>query len=418
LSNKNNISQFDNLFKEGLSGHSVPTPSGAFQGISQGLSIGSVAGSAAVGIKLLVGSIVAVTIATTAYFAINTDAKKNDAQIAVEQTNNVISNIATNKENAVTVLEQPQPTEKIQNKVNVVIDGTAKSASVKNNALLNTFSLNEVTTEDKKIIEITPKTAVLEAETSKSIIYPIFSIINIAGNACPYSKAIFNVYPANNAVAWFINDEKVATNTSNCAYVFNQKGYYKIECYSNKTKIADTFIEIGMAKASINYIDMGEGLTEAKADVSGIKSLVWMINGQLVSEVNGFVYNANHYKNEPYLITTDYRGCKDTFYKNSAKTNSSAYFILGKENTITPNGDGLNDEYEFEIAGQTFFSMAVYDKNEQIIYNTTNPKAYWNGIDFRTQKVAENGVYNIVFTYKLVGENENNFKYVRINLLK
>jgi len=424
LSNNNNISQFDNLFKEGLSGHSVSAPAGAFQGISNGLTTGVAANTGvAFGLKWVAGVLAAVTIATTAYFALKTSPQDN-ANAVFSENNNELSVKIKNETNLESDNLDNTSFESGSINISSEASGSFKNTIDKNGSVVidDNKTIDTRNFDDKKLAETSIKTAVAEADLPTSAVVDRFninrSIINITGSICPNSRAMLHIHPANETVVWYVNDEKVASNTHNCSYIFNQKGLYKISCYMNKNKVADTVIEVGLATAVVNYIDLGSGMTEAKAEIIGVKSLVWMSSGQPVSDINGFVYNANHFKNEPYLITTDYRGCKDTFYKNVDKSNSSPYFYLGKENTITPNGDGLNDVYEFEIEGQTFFSMAVYDKNDQIVYSTNDPKAYWNGIDARTQKVAENGVYNIVFTYKMVGENDNNFKYVRINLLK
>jgi gliding motility-associated-like protein len=67
-------------------------------------------------------------------------------------------------------------------------------------------------------------------------------------------------------------------------------------------------------------------------------------------------------------------------------------------NAFTPNGDGLNDVFRplmnADLVRQ--FSMSIYNKWGQRIFDTTNASEGWNGVN------ALPGVYNWVISYSNV----------------
>ncbi|MCJ8211633.1 gliding motility-associated C-terminal domain-containing protein [Mucilaginibacter sp. RS28] len=65
-------------------------------------------------------------------------------------------------------------------------------------------------------------------------------------------------------------------------------------------------------------------------------------------------------------------------------------------NTFTPNNDGINDYFKFELEGYvTFNSLTIYDRNGQIVYSTQSQQDYWDGT--YKGKAAPAGVYYWVF---------------------
>jgi gliding motility-associated-like protein len=70
-------------------------------------------------------------------------------------------------------------------------------------------------------------------------------------------------------------------------------------------------------------------------------------------------------------------------------------------NAFTPNGDGLNDTFrpvvDYERVRQ--FSMVIYNRWGQLVFETTNPAEGWDG------KNAPAGVYSWVISYSdMVGK--------------
>ncbi len=67
----NNISQFDELFREGLEQHSIQAPKGVFEAVSQATTAGVQVGAKAVITKWIIGGMVAVGMGTAAYVVLS-----------------------------------------------------------------------------------------------------------------------------------------------------------------------------------------------------------------------------------------------------------------------------------------------------------------------------------------------------------
>jgi len=82
--------------------------------------------------------------------------------------------------------------------------------------------------------------------------------------------------------------------------------------------------------------------------------------------------------------STDYRVIA---YKNGEPMISSVsntiemrkYFSLYIPNTFTPNGDELNDVFQAVGGGLSSFSMLIFNKWGQLLYETDDIKASWDG---------------------------------------
>ena len=70
-------------------------------------------------------------------------------------------------------------------------------------------------------------------------------------------------------------------------------------------------------------------------------------------------------------------------------------FYFNVPNAFTPNNDGLNDTFRpvVDYERVRMFSMVIYNRWGQLIYETTNPAEGWNGKD------APAGVYTWTITY-------------------
>ncbi|HAH60045.1 MAG TPA: PKD domain-containing protein, partial [Bacteroidales bacterium] len=71
------------------------------------------------------------------------------------------------------------------------------------------------------------------------------------------------------------------------------------------------------------------------------------------------------------------------------------WFPFNIPNAFTPNGDGLNDTFKPVVNAELVrqFSMSIYNKWGQRIFETSNAAEGWNGED------ALPGVYNWVISY-------------------
>lgn len=68
-------------------------------------------------------------------------------------------------------------------------------------------------------------------------------------------------------------------------------------------------------------------------------------------------------------------------------------------NTFTPNGDGINDELILSLEGLTDVSFVVLDKNNKVVYSSTQTNVAWDG-KIQNGDLAPAGIYHYFFTGK------------------
>lgn len=71
--------------------------------------------------------------------------------------------------------------------------------------------------------------------------------------------------------------------------------------------------------------------------------------------------------------------------------------MLFVPNAFTPNGDYLNDQYSWYHASIKDFNIRIYDRWGELIYQASNPEAYWNAL-YKGTPVPE-GVYIYMISY-------------------
>ncbi len=87
------------------------------------------------------------------------------------------------------------------------------------------------------------------------------------------------------------------------------------------------------------------------------------------------------------LVVTDSAGCNGYF---SIETKVECNIFI--PSAFTPNGDGLNEFFTAIVAGYTQFSLVVYDRWGNAVYETDSPAKGWDGLDPQG-KPAQNDVY-------------------------
>lgn len=102
------------------------------------------------------------------------------------------------------------------------------------------------------------------------------------------------------------------------------------------------------------------------------------------------------------LITQNQFGCADTLIKIlEVEDFITAYF----PNSFTPNGDGRNDAFGLYGASTGGYSMQIFNRWGQVIFNSENGYETWNGTDSKGNAAPE-GIY----VYNLVIANDKSKK--------
>ncbi len=98
-------------------------------------------------------------------------------------------------------------------------------------------------------------------------------------------------------------------------------------------------------------------------------------------------------------IVTHPSGCMDTLIQLVDVRPEVRYHL---PNAFTPNSDALNDTYLGVglMDGATNFSMTIWNRWGEMIFETNNPDEGWNGRKFNSGVESPNGVYVVVVTFR------------------
>src|SRR5690606_26674477 len=77
---------------------------------------------------------------------------------------------------------------------------------------------------------------------------------------------------------------------------------------------------------------------------------------------------------------------------------------------LTPNGDGINDEFSLAgVANISEFRVSVFSQGGGLVYESNDPNFQWNGRD-RAGKIVPKGTYYIQITALGMDEQPFDFK--------
>lgn len=139
------------------------------------------------------------------------------------------------------------------------------------------------------------------------------------------------------------------------------------------------------------------------ANFPEVNGTIWFEESYLLEATKGYASYEWSTGDTTWYITVTEEGHYSVILKNEQGCQSmdtvmmmNAMVPVIVPNAFTPNGDGLNDTFKpivnTELVRQ--FSMSIYNKWGQLIYETRNASKGWNGED------ALPGVYNWVISYE------------------
>jgi len=109
---------------------------------------------------------------------------------------------------------------------------------------------------------------------------------------------------------------------------------------------------------------------------------------------------------EVHLLVTHPEGCQDSITRYIEVEPRVQWFM---PNAFSPNGDGQNDEFVGTglMYGATEFSMAIWNRWGEMVFETNNPTEGWNGRAQQTGGISPAGVY----TYQVYFKGPRGEKY-------
>lgn len=99
------------------------------------------------------------------------------------------------------------------------------------------------------------------------------------------------------------------------------------------------------------------------------------------------------------LVVFHESGCTDTTWQMLDVIPEVRYFL---PNAFTPNGDGVNDGFRGTgiLEGATNFSMTIWDRYGEKLFETNDPHEAWNGRKYNAGQIAPQGVYVVVVKFR------------------
>ncbi len=106
------------------------------------------------------------------------------------------------------------------------------------------------------------------------------------------------------------------------------------------------------------------------------------------------------------LVVKSPEGCYDTA---CATINNTFRTSIDIPNVFTPNGDGFNDVFKIDIEGWSEYNIKIYNRFSDKVFESDDPNNSWNGKMNNTGADLPAGVYYVIITYKLRGQDEQTY---------
>jgi gliding motility-associated-like protein len=215
-------------------------------------------------------------------------------------------------------------------------------------------------------------------------------------------QGIDNIYCVNSLVTLRATNvpkhSEVTWNLSNGTVLYGEKISFKakesikvhlsLTFVSNEFRRANPIFEINRALNVVQASPADVVITKAERNTKtfvtlsnsnpDIEHLVWKLDNITSTDLTFGKYLTTQGVH-PYTVETyDNNGC---FARVEGEINIEDEYNLFVENTFTPNGDGINDNFLPDALMQRSvnFKLSIFDKNGKLIHSATDRFAPWDG---------------------------------------
>lgn len=223
------------------------------------------------------------------------------------------------------------------------------------------------------------------------------------GESIPGSPAL--------AYRWEIGDTSFTTDQPKAEYTFRQGGDFVVSVgvvYSEACIVAVTSPssvtvnqspEADFELTPERVTNLAGETTFRDRSTGNINSWEWRVEEVAAGnrpEVPYIFSEAGDY--QVLLNVTDQAGCQDSTQRTITVLSEVAVYL---PTAFSPNGDGINDQYEPGIAGQfASFQLEIYNRWGGLLFATTDPDNAWDGTGINGEPV-EVGTYLYTLSYQL-----------------
>lgn len=161
--------------------------------------------------------------------------------------------------------------------------------------------------------------------------------------------------------------------------------------------------------------EQGEGVTWQFKSTGSTGPVTWYFGDGATAAGKSAVhsYPARTVNYIVKAISTGISGCVDSaFVPVSIVVPGQAEVFI--PDYLTPNGDGINDEWIISIGEVAEFNVIIFDQYNRQVFVTNNPRQGWNGKCGQVD--CEVGTYTAVISYRLQGSSERVVQKSRILL--
>jgi gliding motility-associated-like protein len=401
------MDKFDKRIKDALNNYEAPYDATHWSSLNK-----KMASPKSTLFKWIGGAAAIVVIAVTGYYLMDTNSI-SPKNISSHQKQSVTGDSKINLDNKTSFEEEivtestndsqsSQINKQINNHTsdNNVIDKDSKSQN-------NQYNINNMENQgdsDHKVITPHSNTN-SNAKSNQSISPELAKAVVVVDNSTKCLNEAFEFTPSvpkQNAIyQWDLGDGTV-TNANYINHTYNKAGTYSItltlrDLKTNEViKVSEpvdvTVLDIPQASFSYEFSNGVMPLVKFKNNTDNVTSK-WDILGVGTFNTQDFEYTFKH-KGE-YIVkltTTNENGCKTT--STQVITIEKDYNLLAP-NAFSPNGDNLNDYFIPKALPllNLPFTMLVYDRQGNLIFETKDANKPWDGVNFKTGAPASDGVY-------------------------
>ena len=113
-------------------------------------------------------------------------------------------------------------------------------------------------------------------------------------------------------------------------------------------------------------------------------SYLWSDNS-----TDSIFYPTEDNSDQIFLLATDFNGCESVDFISVTFINC----LVVVPNIITPNGDGINDEWIIELDQPQFYQAIVYNRLGRKVYQTNDASLGWDGSNSQSGEPCPEGTY-------------------------
>ncbi|MBI3519886.1 MAG: gliding motility-associated C-terminal domain-containing protein [Bacteroidetes bacterium] len=234
----------------------------------------------------------------------------------------------------------------------------------------------------------------------------IANFINLA-SSCNSSVSFTNTSTNSSTAFWDFGDGHSATSGTVASNNYGTSGVYTVSLISSTLNgCRDTIQKIVSVNASVMNLDYDYVIKEYKCldsvffvnKSSGAVSYSWSLgNGTTSGNQTTFsvFYTPGNYQISLIGSTIN---CKDSLTKNISVNGNSLNLNENMPNVFTPNGDGVNDIFDFKkIANCSDFTFDIFDRWGLLILSASDKKqSFWDGRTTSGEKVTDGTYFYIV----------------------